>query len=105
MQLTLRFFQKKPSSFHLTIYQTPEYGAASGHQPVYRTKIGGRTHLDVLEKAFSTFNVHDTVPNDYNARFITTGDIVVIDDKKKGKCYYQLSPAGWKRSERLMTIG
>ncbi|GLF82130.1 hypothetical protein ABE33_08430 [Bacillus safensis] len=104
MQLTLRFFQKKPSAFHLTIYQTPEYGAASGHQPVYRTKIGGRTHLDVLEKAFSTFNVHDTVPNDYNARFITTGDIVVIDDKKKGKCYYQLSPAGWKRSERLMTI-
>ncbi|MGG5833096.1 hypothetical protein ACQ4LK_24130, partial [Bacillus pumilus] len=44
MQLTLRFFQKKPSAFHLTIYQTPEYGAASGHQPVYRTKIGGRTH-------------------------------------------------------------
>lgn len=41
-------------------------------------------HLDVLEKAFSTFNVQDTVPNDYNARFITTGDIVVIDDQKKG---------------------
>lgn len=50
---------------------------------MYRTKIGGRTHLDVLEKAFSTFNVHDTVPSDYNARFMTTGDIVVIDDKKK----------------------
>ncbi|WOP22533.1 hypothetical protein R0I01_03540 [Bacillus pumilus] len=49
MQLTLRFFQKKPSAFHLTIYQTPEYGAASGHQPVYRTKIGGRT-LGCLEK-------------------------------------------------------
>lgn len=60
--------------------------------------------MDVLEKAFSTFNVHDTVPNDYNARFMTTGDIVVIDDKKKGKCYYQLFPAGWKRSERLMTM-
>ncbi|MCW4358794.1 hypothetical protein K3L72_13510 [Bacillus altitudinis] len=104
MQLTLRFFQKKPSAYNLTIYQTPEYGAESGHQPVYRTKIGGRTHLDVLEKAFSTFNVQDTVPNDYNARFITTGDIVVIDDQKKGKCYYQLFPAGWKRSERLMTM-
>ncbi|MFB8734915.1 hypothetical protein ACEQPO_16525 [Bacillus sp. SL00103] len=38
------FSKKKPSAYHLTIYQTPEYGAASGHQPVYRT-IGGRTHL------------------------------------------------------------
>lgn len=102
MQLTLKFFQKKPSAYRLTIYQTPAYGDVNGHQPVYETKIGGRTHLDVLEKAFSTFNVHDTVPNDYNARFMTTGDIVVIDDRKKGKCYYQLFPTGWKRSERLM---
>ncbi|MFJ5963118.1 YodL domain-containing protein [Bacillus sp. NPDC093026] len=101
MQLTLRFFQKKPSAYRLTIYQTPSYGDTNGHQPVYRTMIGGKTHQDVLEKAFSTFNVHDTVPNDYNARFITTGDIVEIDDRKKGKCYYQLFPTGWKRSERI----
>ena len=48
--IDVEIFQKKPSAYHLTIYQTPEYGAESGHQPVYRTKIGGRTHLDVLEK-------------------------------------------------------
>lgn len=69
----------------MTIFQTPCFGEDKGYEMVYRTEINGRTHEDVLERTFSTFNVYDTVPNDYKARFLATGDIVLIDEGRKEK--------------------
>jgi hypothetical protein len=41
------------------------------------------------------------MPVDYHARYICTGDIVLIDEGKKGQFYYKLFPEDWKRINRI----
>ncbi|WP_445297958.1 hypothetical protein [Geobacillus sp. FSL W8-1251] len=35
-------------------------------------------------------------------RFMGTGDIVLIDEGRKGQTYYHLCPDDWKRVERQL---
>ncbi|MEC3656144.1 YodL domain-containing protein [Bacillus siamensis] len=102
MLLSLPVFKKKTCAYDVTIFQTPRYGEKKGYRVVYRTELAADNHQDALERAFSVFNVPDTVPNDYQARFIATGDVILIDEGRKGKTYYRLNPAGWGKINRLL---
>jgi len=102
LPLMFQLFKKKLTPYDVTIFQTPCFGEDKGYEMVYRTEINGRTHEDVLERTFSTFNVYDTVPNDYKARFLATGDIVLIDEGRKGKTYYKLLSTGWSKINRIL---
>lgn len=97
MKFSFQVFKKKSAEYEITIFQTPDVGGKKGYEPVYQTELGGRSHRDVLETVFSKFNVVDTVPPDYKARFIRTGDIVLISDHKKKEAYYKLSSMGWRK--------
>ncbi|MDQ0228897.1 YodL domain-containing protein [Metabacillus malikii] len=94
--------KKRLLNFDITIFQTPKFGEKKGYQAVYRLIAKGESHRDVMEKVFQTFNVSDLIPNDYDARYLGTGDIVFIDEGKKGQYYYQLKPEGWKRINRII---
>lgn len=100
--MMLSVFKKKSCSYDVTIFQTPRFGEKKGYRAVYRTELNGSDHQDVLKRAFSLFNVFDTVPSDYDARFMATGDVILIDEGRKGKTYYQLLPAGWRKINRLI---
>ncbi|AWM17308.1 shape determination protein YodL [Bacillus inaquosorum] len=100
--MMLSVFKKKSCSYDVTIFQTPRFGEKKGYRPVYRTELNGSDHQDVLKRAFSLFNVFDTVPSDYDARFMATGDVILIDEGRKGKTYYKLLPAGWRKINRLI---
>lgn len=93
--------KKRITSYDVTIFQTPRFGDKKGYQDVYRFMMEGHSHKDALHKVFQTFNVADRMPNDYNARFLSTGDIVLIDEGKKGQYYYKLYPQGWKKINRI----
>ncbi|QGQ48783.1 YodL domain-containing protein [Metabacillus sediminilitoris] len=92
---------KRIQTYDITIFQTPNFGEKKGYQNVYRNYFKGNGHQDVLKKIFKTFNVADRMPVDYNARYICTGDIVLIDEGKKGQFYYKLFPEDWKRINRI----
>ncbi|NPC92756.1 hypothetical protein HOO54_11080 [Bacillus sp. WMMC1349] len=102
MSLIFQMLKRKQSVYDVTIFQTPQFGEDKGYELVYRTEVNGRTHEDVLKRTFSTFNVYDTVPNDYKARFLATGDIVLIDEGRKGKTYYKLLSTGWSKINRVL---
>ncbi|MCG8397274.1 YodL domain-containing protein [Bacillus atrophaeus] len=102
LPLPLSVFKKKPCAYDVTIFQTPRYGEKKGYKVVYRTELDGSNHQEVLKRAFSTFNVFDTVPNDYQARFMATGDVILIDEGKRGKTYYKLLSTGWSKINRLI---
>jgi hypothetical protein len=93
--------KSKVTEFDVTIFQTPHFGETKGYKPVYRYIVSAKNHADALNKTFRTFNIPDTIPNDYEARYIGTGDIVLIDEGKKGQSYYQLQPGGWKKVHRI----
>ncbi|MDQ0225236.1 YodL domain-containing protein [Metabacillus niabensis] len=93
--------KKRIQSYDITIFQTPKFGEKKGYHEVYRCMITGQSHQHVMEKVFQTFNVADTMPSDYEARYLSTGDIVLIDEGKKGQFYYKLKPEGWKRINRI----
>ncbi|MBD8067676.1 hypothetical protein [Bacillus sp. PS06] len=87
--------------FDITIFQTPSFKQRKGYRPIYRMTLKGESHEDCLQSVFSTFNVPDRMPSDFNGRFITTGDIVYIDEGLRGQNYYQLLPGGWKLINRI----
>jgi hypothetical protein len=93
--------KKRVQTFDITIFQTPNFGDKKGYQDVYRCFLKGNGHKDVLEKVFQTFNVVDRMPSDYQARYLGTGDIVFIDQGKKGQFYYRLFPEDWKQINRI----
>ncbi len=93
--------KKRITSYDVTIFQTPKFGDKKGYQDVYRFVIEGNNHNDALHKVFQTFNVADRMPNDYHARYLSTGDIVLIDEGKKGQHYYKLFPQDWKKINRM----
>ncbi|OAS86124.1 MULTISPECIES: YodL domain-containing protein [Metabacillus] len=93
--------KKRLNTYDITIFQTPKFGDKKGYEAVYRCFLEGNRHNDVLEKAFQTFNVADRMPPDYQARYVCTGDILLIDEGKKGQFYYKLHPEGWKQINRI----
>ncbi|WP_108671465.1 YodL domain-containing protein [Peribacillus acanthi] len=99
------FVKSKPletdSVYDITIFQTKAYGQKRGYQQVYRLNVEAESHTEAIETVFGKFNVADRIPKDYQARYITTGDIVLIDEGLKGKSYYKLCIGGWKVIHRL----
>ncbi|MCD7033497.1 YodL domain-containing protein [Metabacillus sp. GX 13764] len=93
---------RKLTEFDVTIFQTPEAGGKKGYRQVYRCHVNAKNHREVLDKTFSLFNVADTLPNDYQSRFISTGDILLIDEGRKGQTYYKLFSDGWKPINRIL---
>ncbi|MBM7584224.1 hypothetical protein JOC86_000761 [Bacillus pakistanensis] len=94
-----RAFVKK---YDITIFQTPHYGQSKGYKQVYRTTQEGNTHSAVLNEVFRRFNVPDLMPDNYQARYISTGDIVFIDEGRRGHFYYKLISGGWQRVNRVL---
>lgn len=91
----------KKRDYDVTIFQTPSYRQRNGYQEVYRLQVEGTSHADCLNEVFAIFNVIDRMPKDFKGRFITTGDILYIDEGRKGQYYYQLRSGGWERVNRL----
>ncbi|MEH7305383.1 YodL domain-containing protein [Neobacillus drentensis] len=88
--------------YDVTIFQTPKYRERKGHKEVYRMTIPASSRKQCLEEAFSRFNVTDRIPVNYKGRFLTTGDIVLIDEGRGGQHYYQLKPGGWFPINRII---
>jgi hypothetical protein len=98
----IKFLAKKAAvHYDVTIFQTPSFRQNKGYREVYRTLVFGQGHNDCLEKVFKKFNVSDSMPGDYSGRFLSTGDIIMIDQGKFGQYYYQLQPDGWKTINRI----
>jgi hypothetical protein len=91
----------KRRDFDVTIFQTPAFRQKKGYQQVYRLQVEGTSHDDCLYEVFAIFNVPDRMPKDFQGRFISTGDILYIDDGRKGQFYYQLKPGGWEKINRI----
>ncbi|GAA0336329.1 shape determination protein YodL [Bacillus carboniphilus] len=89
------------NEFDVTVFQTPCFGEKRGYRQVYRNVLVGEDHFDVMYEVFRTLNVRDLLPKEYNARYMTTGDIVFIDEGKNGHFYYQLKPCGFFPIHRL----
>jgi hypothetical protein len=87
--------------YDVTIFQTPKYREYKGYQQVYRTFIRAGNHESCLEETFSLFNVTDRIPSNYKGRFLSTGDIILIDEGRGGQHYYQLKAGGWQPINRI----
>lgn len=87
--------------YDITIFQTPSFGQTKGYRQVYRLTINASNHQEALSYLYRMFNVSDLMPKDYQARFMSTGDIVLIDEGLKGQVYYKLCPEGWKKINRI----
>lgn len=92
---------RKLAEYDITIFQTPQARISKGYKQVYRYHIKAKNHLEALEKTFKLFNVADTLPKDYQSRYIATGDILLIDEGRKGQTYYKLFSDGWKPINRV----
>ena len=97
----ISLFAARPQTYEVTIFQTPEYGQKIGYQEVYRMNLEAAGHIDAMHLIFGMFNVKDRVPKDYKARFIATGDILLIDERKRGQTFYKLFSGGWKKISRM----
>jgi hypothetical protein len=87
--------------YDVTIFQTPKYREYKGYKEVYRTFIEASSRQNCLEETFSLFNVTDRIPVNYKGRFLSTGDIILIDEGRGGQHYYQLRPGGWQTINRI----
>lgn len=103
MQLlkTFKLSQGYLTEYDITLFQTPKFGQRKGYKKVYQLKIEGKNHEDVLYNVFAAFNTIDSLPKDYQARYLGTGDIVFIDEGRKGHYYYQLKSGGWQTINRI----
>ncbi len=90
--------------YDVTIFQTPKQREKKGHQPVYRLNIPAESRDHCLQETFSRFNVMDRIPANYKGRFLSTGDIILIDEGRSGKHYYQLQPGGWFPIKRITLL-
>jgi hypothetical protein len=98
----IRAMTKKANvQFDVTIFQTPKYRESKGYKQVYRTTVFANSRETCLETTFSRFNVTDLIPANYQGRFLSTGDIVLIDEGRGGQYYYQLKPGGWQTINRI----
>jgi hypothetical protein len=100
--MMIRVLTKKGSNqYDVTIFQTPRYRENKGHKAVYRITIPAADREGCLRETFSRFNVTDRLPVNYKGRFLTTGDIILIDEGRGGQYYYQLKPGGWVPINRI----
>src|SRR3954469_17984314 len=100
--MMIKVLTKRASmQYDVTIFQTPKYREHKGHKEVYRTMVPASSRKKCLEETFSRFNVTDRIPANYKGRFLSTGDIVLIDEGRGGQHYYQLKPGGWVPINRL----
>lgn len=91
-------------TYEVMIFQTPKFRQTKGYKQVYRMNVTGNSHLHILEDVFRIFNVKDSIPNDYQGRYMGTGDIIYIDEGRQGTSYYQLQPGGWKKISRIHVL-
>ncbi|KMY56778.1 hypothetical protein [Geobacillus stearothermophilus] len=73
-----------------------------GYRQVCRLTVTAADHHEALSILYRMFNVADLIPKNCQARFMGTGDIVLIDEGRKGQTYYRLCPDDWKRVERQL---
>jgi hypothetical protein len=92
---------KNEQCYDVTIFQTPQFGQMKGYRQVYRLTVVGEDHDDVLAEVYRMFNVPDLIPKDYTARYMGTGDILLIDEGRNGQFCYRLCPDGWERIHRI----
>jgi hypothetical protein len=88
--------------YDVTIMQTPNYGEEKGYAPIYRLTMEGGSHQEVVDNVYKKFNVTDSIPRDYDGRFIATGDIIMIDEGTLGTAYYRLEFGGWNKVNRVV---
>lgn len=99
----IRMLSKKASmQYDVTIFQTPKYREYKGYKAVCRTFIPANSRKNCLQETFSRFNVTDRIPENYKGRFLSTGDIILIDEGRGGQHYYQLKPGGWHPINRIL---
>ncbi|WP_462411905.1 YodL domain-containing protein [Neobacillus sp. Marseille-QA0830] len=94
--------RKSAIQYDVTIFQTPKQREKKGHKQVYRTMVQASNREHCLRETFSRFNVTDRIPVSYKGRFLSTGDIVLIDEGRGGQYYYQLQPGGWVQINRIV---
>jgi len=92
---------KTKQTYDVTLFQPPKFGQWKGYEQVYRLTLTASMHDEVLATVYRTFNVADLLPEDYKARYVSTGDIVLIDEGVRGQTYYKLCSDGWKKINRL----
>ncbi|PLR78377.1 hypothetical protein CU633_05175 [Bacillus sp. V3-13] len=92
---------RRKKNYDITVFQTPQFRQDRGYTQVYRLAIKAEGHQDCFEKVFKLFNVPDTIPADYKGRFMSTGDIILIDEGLRGHHYYQLKAGGWTKINRI----
>ncbi|WP_157406095.1 YodL domain-containing protein [Neobacillus drentensis] len=103
--MMIKVLTKRASiQYDVTIFQTPKYRENKGHSEVYRTTIPANSREQCLAETFSRFNVTDRIPANYQGRFLSTGDIVLIDEGRGGQHYYQLKPGGWFPINRIVLL-
>ncbi|MEH7416697.1 YodL domain-containing protein [Neobacillus drentensis] len=93
--------KKAYNPYDVTIFQTPRYREHRGYKEVYRTTIPASSRKECLHEMFSRFNVTDRIPANYKGRFMSTGDIILIDEGRGGQYYYQLKSGGWELVNRI----
>ncbi|MGX1445882.1 YodL domain-containing protein [Cytobacillus horneckiae] len=91
----------RKKEYDVTIFQTPVFRENKGYRQVYRLSIKWMNHEECLTSVFSQFNVPDRMPCDFSGRFLSTGDILYIDEGRRGQFYYQLKSGGWKKINRI----
>ncbi|MBR2516753.1 hypothetical protein [Geobacillus sp.] len=89
-------------AYEAVIFQTPRFGETKGYRQVCRLTVTAADHHEALSILYRMFNVADLIPKNCQARFMGTGDIVLIDEGRKGQTYYRLCPDDWKRVERQL---
>lgn len=90
--------------YDVTLFQTPKHRERKGHKQVYRTTIQAGSREQCLQETFSKFNVTDRIPPNYKGRFLSTWDIVLIDEGRGGQYYFQLQPGGWFPINRIILL-
>jgi hypothetical protein len=101
VRLLMNKMLKTKQTYEVTLFQTPRYGQKKGYRQVYRLTVDAADHQEALAMVFKIFNVQDLLPKDYNARFVGTGDILLIDEGWGGQSCYKLCPEGWKKVSRI----
>ncbi|WP_027409206.1 YodL domain-containing protein [Anoxybacteroides tepidamans] len=101
VRLFVKKMLKTQQAYDATLFQTPRFGLSKGYEPVYRLTVNATTHDEALASIYRTFNVSDLLPKDYKARYVGTGDVVLIDEGIYGQTYYKLCSEGWKKINRV----
>jgi hypothetical protein len=104
VKLLKKVMLNKSNELDVTIFQTPQFGEKKGYRQVYRLTLPAKNHEEAIQKVYRMFNVKDLMPEDYRARTMGTGDIILIDEGLGGQTYYKLNPGGWEKIHRVHLV-